>query len=41
ESVAAYGDLFAGIEPVPVRRAANAYVRSIEGHQTGQVYILE
>ncbi|MDT7675499.1 MAG: hypothetical protein QOD82_3401, partial [Pseudonocardiales bacterium] len=22
-------------------RAANAYVRSIEGHQTGQVYILE
>jgi len=38
ESVDAYGDLFAGFEPVPVRRAANAYVRSIEGHQTGQVY---
>ncbi|MGV9775457.1 hypothetical protein [Streptosporangium sp. NPDC003464] len=38
ESIDAYGDLFAGFEPVPVRRAANAYVRSIEGHQTGQVY---
>jgi NAD(P)-dependent dehydrogenase (short-subunit alcohol dehydrogenase family) len=38
ESVDAYGDLFAGFEPVPVRQAANAYVRSIEGHQTGQVY---
>ncbi|WP_436763111.1 short chain dehydrogenase [Streptosporangium sp. V21-05] len=38
ESADAYGDLFAGFEPVPVRQAANAYVRSIEGHQTGQVY---
>ena len=41
ESIDAYGDLFAGIEPVPVRRAALAYVRSIEGHQTGQVYLLD
>ena len=41
ESVEHYGDLFAGIEPVPVRRAALAYVRSIEGHQTGQVYVLD
>lgn len=38
ESIEAYGALFAGFEPVPVRQAANAYVRSIEGHQTGQVY---
>ncbi|GAA2380974.1 short chain dehydrogenase [Nonomuraea africana] len=38
ESIDAYGELFAGFEPVPVRQAANAYVRSIEGHQTGQVY---
>jgi NAD(P)-dependent dehydrogenase (short-subunit alcohol dehydrogenase family) len=41
ESVEHYGDLFAGIEPVPVHRAALAYVRSIEGHQTGQVYVLD
>ncbi|MEO3876593.1 short chain dehydrogenase [Nonomuraea sp. B12E4] len=38
ESVELYGDLFAGFEPVPVRRAASAYVRSIEGHQTGRIY---
>ncbi|MBB3731739.1 short chain dehydrogenase [Nonomuraea dietziae] len=38
ESMDAYGELFAGFEPVPVRQAANAYLRSIEGHQTGQVY---
>lgn len=41
ESIDHYGTLFAGFEPVPVRRAANAYVRSIEGHQTGQVYAVE
>ncbi|MBO2452135.1 short chain dehydrogenase [Actinomadura barringtoniae] len=40
ESIEAYGDLFAGFEPVPVRLAALAYVRSIEGHQTGQVYLV-
>lgn len=40
ESADAYGDLFAGFVPVPVRRAAEAYVRSIEGHQTGQVYVM-
>lgn len=38
ESVELYGDLFTGFEPVPVRRAAAAYVRSIEGHQTGRIY---
>jgi len=41
ESLEEYGDFFAGFDPVPVRRAANAYVRSIEGHQTGQVYRVE
>jgi len=38
ESMEDYSDLFAGFEPVPVRLAANAYVRSVEGRQTGQVY---
>lgn len=38
ESLDAYGDFFPGFDPVPVRRAAAAYVRSIEGHQTGQIY---
>ncbi|WP_174554165.1 hypothetical protein [Microtetraspora fusca] len=37
ESADHYGDLFAGFEPVPVRRAAGGYVRSIEGHQTGRI----
>jgi NAD(P)-dependent dehydrogenase (short-subunit alcohol dehydrogenase family) len=41
ESLADYGDTFRGFEPVPVRRAANAYVRSIEGGQTGQVYLVD
>jgi NAD(P)-dependent dehydrogenase (short-subunit alcohol dehydrogenase family) len=40
ESMEAYGDLFAGFDPVPVRLAALAYVRSIEGRQTGQVYVV-
>ncbi|TDE37684.1 short chain dehydrogenase [Actinomadura sp. 6K520] len=38
ESMDHYGDLFAGFEPVPAAMAANAYIRSIEGRQTGQVY---
>lgn len=41
ESLAAYGDLFAGFDAVPVRRAANAYVRSIEGGNTGQIYVVD
>ena len=41
ESLDHYGTLFAGFDPVPVRRAANAYVRSIEGGQTGQIYPVE
>lgn len=38
ESIDHYGATFAGFDPVPVRRAALAYVRSIEGNQTGQIY---
>ncbi|MEV7589185.1 short chain dehydrogenase [Streptomyces sp. NPDC089922] len=41
ESLGAYGDTFAGHDAVPVRRAANAYVKSIEGHRTGQVFLVE
>jgi NAD(P)-dependent dehydrogenase (short-subunit alcohol dehydrogenase family) len=33
-----YAPLFDGFEPVPARRVAVAYTRSIEGAQTGQVY---
>lgn len=38
EAMEQYGEIFVGFDPIPVRRAANAYVRSIEGRQTGQVY---
>jgi NAD(P)-dependent dehydrogenase (short-subunit alcohol dehydrogenase family) len=38
ESLPAYGPFFAGMEAVPAARVATAYVRSIEGAQTGQVY---
>ncbi len=31
-------ELFAGFEPVPAARVAQAYLRSIEGGQTGQVF---
>jgi len=31
-------ELFAGFEPVPAARVAKAYLRSIEGGQTGQVF---
>jgi NAD(P)-dependent dehydrogenase (short-subunit alcohol dehydrogenase family) len=33
-----YAPLFNGFEPVSARRVAVAYVRSVEGAQTGQVY---
>jgi NAD(P)-dependent dehydrogenase (short-subunit alcohol dehydrogenase family) len=33
-----YAPLFDGFEPVPARRVAVAYIRSVEGAQTGQVY---
>lgn len=38
ETQAKYAPLFNGFEPVSARRVAVAYVRSIEGAQTGQVY---
>jgi NAD(P)-dependent dehydrogenase (short-subunit alcohol dehydrogenase family) len=38
ESWPEYGPYFNGFEPVPVARAALAYVRSIDGGQSGQVY---
>ncbi|GAA0527084.1 short chain dehydrogenase [Saccharopolyspora subtropica] len=40
ESIAKYGDFFPGIQPVDVAQVALAYVRSIEGAQTGQIYSL-
>ncbi|NVD73571.1 short chain dehydrogenase [Duganella sp. BJB1802] len=38
ESMGNYGPFFIGFEPVPARRAALAYARSVDGAQTGQVY---
>jgi NAD(P)-dependent dehydrogenase (short-subunit alcohol dehydrogenase family) len=39
ESLADYGDFFPGMEPVDLARVTQAYVRSVEGAQTGQVYV--
>lgn len=38
ESLPVFGDYFPGHEPVPGARVANAYVKAVEGRQTGQVY---
>ena len=38
ESMAAYGPYFIGFEPVPAKRVAKAYSRSVDGLQTGQIY---
>lgn len=38
ESLAAYGPFFPRFESVPAARVALAYVRSVEGPQTGRVY---
>ncbi|MHC6630567.1 short chain dehydrogenase [Streptomyces globosus] len=38
ESLPAYAPFFPGTEPVPSSRVATAYVRSIEGAQTGRIY---
>ncbi|GAA1600428.1 short chain dehydrogenase [Streptomyces globosus] len=38
ESLPAYAPFFPGMEPVPSSRVATAYVRSIEGAQTGRIY---
>jgi len=36
----AYGDYFPGMPPVDLADVTQAYVRSVEGAQTGQVYAL-
>ncbi|KXU85090.1 short-chain dehydrogenase [Paraburkholderia monticola] len=38
ESMDAYAPFFRGFEPVSAQRAALAYLRSVEGAQTGRVY---
>ncbi|HEY8605929.1 MAG TPA: short chain dehydrogenase [Noviherbaspirillum sp.] len=38
ESLPVYADYFRGFEPVPARRVAQAYVKSVDGLQTGRVY---
>ncbi len=38
ESKAALGPIFPGLETVPAARVALAYVRSVEGAQTGRIY---
>ncbi|MER6417801.1 short chain dehydrogenase [Streptomyces sp. NPDC001137] len=40
ESLAAYGDYFPGMPPVDLADVTRAYVRSVEGAQTGQIYAL-
>ncbi|MFI9011172.1 short chain dehydrogenase [Actinosynnema sp. NPDC053489] len=39
ESLDDYGDFFPGMEPVDLAKAARAYVRSVEGAQTGRVFV--
>ncbi|HEX7309170.1 short chain dehydrogenase [Lentzea sp.] len=39
ESLDVYGDFFPGMKPVPLADVVQAYVRSVEGRQTGQVYV--
>lgn len=38
ESISLYGDYFVGFEPVSAKRVGLAYLRSVEGPGTGQVY---
>lgn len=38
ESMESFGPYFRGYKPIPVRDAALAYSKSIEGLQTGQIY---
>lgn len=40
ESLATYADFFPGMESVDLSRVTQAFVRSIEGAQTGQIYTL-
>ncbi len=41
ESMDAYGAYFRGFEPVPAKRVALAFSRSVEGAQTGKIYRVE
>ncbi len=38
ESIDKFGAFFKGFNPVPADKVANAFVKSVEGAQTGQVY---
>lgn len=38
EAMSKYGPYFQGFDPVPVKKVALAYSKSVEGMQTGQVY---
>ncbi|NNM59109.1 MAG: short chain dehydrogenase [Legionellales bacterium] len=38
ESVEIFGPYFSGFEPVPGNRVAMAYIKSVEGAQTGEIY---
>jgi NAD(P)-dependent dehydrogenase (short-subunit alcohol dehydrogenase family) len=38
ESLSNYGPFFPGFDAVPAARVAQAYVRSVEGPQTGRIY---
>ncbi|MEC5423503.1 short chain dehydrogenase [Virgibacillus sp. C22-A2] len=38
ESLDKYGEFFKGFNPVSANRVANAFAKSVEGAQTGQVY---
>jgi NAD(P)-dependent dehydrogenase (short-subunit alcohol dehydrogenase family) len=40
ESLDQYGDFFPGYPPVPLAEAAQAYVRSVEGGETGKIFRL-
>lgn len=40
ESIEAYGALFPGYSPVPAADVARAFVKSVEGPRTGQVFVV-
>ncbi len=41
EAMVTYGSFFPGFKPVPVREAARAFAKSVEGIHTGRVYRVE
>ncbi|MFW3529732.1 short chain dehydrogenase, partial [Staphylococcus caprae] len=38
EALDKYGEFFKGFTAVPVDKVANAFIKSVEGAQTGQTY---